>query len=642
MATRLHSSRVEGRTTRGALASRIAAACLLWAGASTLSSAQTLEANLVPADPAATQLFGQSVALDGDVAVVGAAGAASNTGAAYVFRRTLSVWAQELKLQPGDLTTSDLFGASVALNGDLLAVGAPDALDLFGGSPRGPGAVYVFRDTGGTWPQQEKLLAGDGSNFDQLGASVAVQGDLLVAGAPGDQPSGDGAPNGGAGAAYVFRFDGLAWTQEAKLVATPTVNGDRLGASVALDGDVIAVGRPGYDSGSTDRGAVLVFRYAAGLWSFEAQLTAGDPANGDSFGSSVTVDGNLIAVGAPKDNQGFSDTGAVYVFRFNGSSWVQEAKQVAIDAIAQGQLGASVSLQGSMLLAGAPGALSGDGQGYLFADTGSGWIQYSQLAQPGSRFNGQGAALDDGTALLGSPWTTNGSLLFAGDAYVFDAFEDCNANGLADDVDISTGGSLDCNGNDVPDACDIAGGFSLDCNENGVPDECEPDCNGNDIPDDCDIAGGFSEDCDENGVPDECDPDLNRNGIPDACEGVWTDVGHALAGVSGDPLLEGEGTMIVGESVTITLSNARPNSQTAIFVGLAAINLPFKGGVFVPAPTLAIFGLPTGPAGLLPLTAHWPPGLPPSFTLHFQHWIVDPAAVAGFSASNGLSATTPP
>ena len=349
---------------RGALASRLAVAGVLFAGAlAARANAQTLEATFDPADPAAAQLFGQSVALDGDVAVVGAAGAASNAGAAYVFRRTLSVWAQELKLQPGDLASSDLFGASTALDGDLLAVGAPNALDGFGGSPRGPGAVYVFRDTAGTWPQQDKLLAADASNFDQLGASVAAQGSVIVAGAPGDQPTGDGAPNGGAGAAYVFRFDGVSWAQEAKLVSAPGANGDRLGQSVALDGTVIAVGEPGYDNVSTDRGAVLVFRYTAGVWNFETRLTATDPANGDNFGAPVAVEGNVIAVGAPKDNQGFSDTGAVYVFRFNGSSWVQEAKKVASDAAAQGQLGASVSLQGSMLLAGAPGALSGAGQG---------------------------------------------------------------------------------------------------------------------------------------------------------------------------------------------------------------------------------------------------------------------------------------
>ena len=79
-----------------------------------------------------------------------------------------------------------------------------------------------------------------------------------------------------------------------------------------------------------------------------------------------------------------------------------------------------------------------------------------------------------------------------------------------------------------------------------------------------------------------------------------------------------------------------------LLIGLSALFAPFKGGVLVPNPSIMIFGLPTGPAGVLPLTAHWPAGLPASFTLYFQHWILDPGGPAGLAASNGLSGTTPP
>jgi hypothetical protein len=605
------ASSVGGRSVRLLLPALVAATSLLAGGAfAARAGAQSLESELLPADPAAAQLFGQSVALQGDLAVVGAAGAASNAGAAYVFRRTLSVWGQELKLAPGDLENADLFGAGTTLEGDLIAVGAPDSLDVFGGGTPGPGAVYVFRDTGGTWPQQAKLVAADAAIFDQLGRSVDTQGDLLVAGAPGDQPTGDGDPAGGQGAAYVFHFDGLAWVQDAKLVAPHGGNGDRLGKSIAIDGEVIAVGSPGYDNPTADVGAVLVFRRSAGVWTFEAKLTALDPAAGDSFGESVAVDGDLIAIGAPKDNQGFSDTGAVYLFRFNGTFWAQETKLVASDAAGNAQLGASVALQVPMLLSGSPGAAGGAGKGYLFAEVGPSWLEASQISQGASLFCGQGAALDGTEVLLGAPWTANGSLLFAGSAYAFEAFTDCNGNALPDDTDIETGLSLDCNGNDVPDECDL--------------------------------ASGFSQDCDGNSVPDECDPDLNGNLIPDACEGTWTDLGNGLAGTTGEPLFEGEGPLIADLSVTLSLSNALPESQSALFIGLSSILAPFKGGVVVPNPDILILGLPTGPLGELVLTAHWPHGLPAAFTLYFQHWILDPAAPAGLSASNGLAGTTPP
>jgi uncharacterized repeat protein (TIGR01451 family) len=102
--------------------------------------------------------------------------------------------------------------------------------------------------------------------------------------------------------------------------------------------------------------------------------------------------------------------------------------------------------------------------------------------------------------------------------------QDCNQNGVPDECDIANQTSQDCNQNGVPDECDIADQTSSDCNQNGVPDECETDCNGNGVPDDCDLTSGTSQDCNTNGVPDECDianqtsQDCNANGLPDECE----------------------------------------------------------------------------------------------------------------------------
>lgn len=119
--------------------------------------------------------------------------------------------------------------------------------------------------------------------------------------------------------------------------------------------------------------------------------------------------------------------------------------------------------------------------------------------------------------------------------------QDCNGNGVLDDVDIAGGTSQDCNGNEIPDECepdcndngqadecDIFQGESADCDENGVPDECElVDCNGNGVLDVCDITAGTSQDCNENGTPDDCEPDCNANSQADACditEGISEDV----------------------------------------------------------------------------------------------------------------------
>lgn len=121
---------------------------------------------------------------------------------------------------------------------------------------------------------------------------------------------------------------------------------------------------------------------------------------------------------------------------------------------------------------------------------------------------------------------------------------------------------------------------------------------------------------------------------------AWYDLGNALAGATGNPVLTGDGTLKGGELVTLTLSNALPASSSALIVGFAQINAPFKGGTLVPSATIIIFGLPTG-VGTQVLSAPWPNGVPSRFSFYFQHWITDPAGPSGFSASNGLQAVTP-
>jgi len=122
----------------------------------------------------------------------------------------------------------------------------------------------------------------------------------------------------------------------------------------------------------------------------------------------------------------------------------------------------------------------------------------------------------------------------------------------------------------------------------------------------------------------------------------WSDLGNALAGTHGDPLLAGTGPLLGNEAVTLSLTNALENAATGLVIGLSQANAAFKGGVLVPAADLVLLGLTTDGAGGLLLAATWPPGVPPGSTFYFQEWVADPAAPVGFSASNGLSGTTPP
>ncbi len=120
----------------------------------------------------------------------------------------------------------------------------------------------------------------------------------------------------------------------------------------------------------------------------------------------------------------------------------------------------------------------------------------------------------------------------------------------------------------------------------------------------------------------------------------WIDLLNALPGTAGvAPVLDGEGTLLDGDPLLLTLTDALPNSSAALIVGFTAIHAPFKGGVLVPDANLVIPGLPTGPLGVFALPATWPSGIPAGFVLYLQAWVTDAGGPLGFSASNGLSGT---
>ncbi|RKY18923.1 MAG: hypothetical protein DRQ55_12065 [Planctomycetota bacterium] len=123
--------------------------------------------------------------------------------------------------------------------------------------------------------------------------------------------------------------------------------------------------------------------------------------------------------------------------------------------------------------------------------------------------------------------------------------------------------------------------------------------------------------------------------------GTWSDLGHALAGALGDPVLTGGGDLLPFSTVNIALSAALPNGSAWLLIGLSALNAPFKAGVLVPSPDMTLGPLAIDGTGSLSMSSFWPAGVPSGFTSYFQYWIPDAAGVQGFAASNGLGATTP-
>ncbi|MCP3905801.1 MAG: hypothetical protein GY715_19410 [Planctomycetes bacterium] len=323
------------------------------------------------------------------------------------------------KVQPAGGAEDDFYGAAVAVGGTVAIIGAPQDDDRAANA----GAVFVYRRESSSWIDGTQLLASDGEVGDFFGFAVAARGDVLIVGAWGCDDRGT---NGGA--AYVFRRDGTDWVEEGKLLAADGLENDQFGRAVGIDGDVAVVGAPGHDAHGADAGAVYVFRFDGAQWLEEAKLpAAGAPAT-EALGGSVAIDGSVIAAGAALDDGAAPDAGAARIFRHDGAGWSAGATLVALDAAGGAQFGWSVALDGDTALVGAntdPGGGARSGAAYVFRFDGGGWGQEAKLtasdAAPDDHL-GHAVALDGGIALLGARWDdANG--YHAGSAYVFRRIE---------------------------------------------------------------------------------------------------------------------------------------------------------------------------------------------------------------------------
>ncbi len=248
-------------------------------------------------------------------------------GAAYVFTRSGSAWIQRAYLQASNADADDRFGASVAISGDYAVVGAPgESGNRAGGqsnnSAPGAGAAYVFLRTGSSWAQQAYLKASDALNYSTFGDAVAIDGDYLAVGAPGAWIDlGGGASISGHGAAYVFQRTASSWIQQARLQPGQHV-ARRAGSAVVLSGEYLVVGAPGGGTFAT-AGAAQLYRRSGSTWTEALTLRPSNPDTGDDFGTSVALSGETVIVGAvgesssatggPSDNSA-NDAGAAYVF----------------------------------------------------------------------------------------------------------------------------------------------------------------------------------------------------------------------------------------------------------------------------------------------------------------------------------------
>ena len=270
-----------------------------------LSQEQKVEAD----DGAAGDGFGESLSLHGDVLVVGSAGHSASgihSGAVYVYRFNGNSWSLETKLRAPVITAGDLFGASVGVYDNLIAVGA--SRDDSSGTDAG--MVYVFRHDGATWLLEQRLIAEDGFDFDLLGSSVDVADSLIIAGAYGNDLRGQK----NAGSAYIWRNDGLQWIQEIRLEADDAAKDDHFGISVALTDSLAVVGSHWDNQKGDFSGSAYVFQNETTGWNQIYKLTASDGDDLDLFGEAVAVSGYTAFIGTPRHDDTATDSGSAYFY----------------------------------------------------------------------------------------------------------------------------------------------------------------------------------------------------------------------------------------------------------------------------------------------------------------------------------------
>jgi PGF-pre-PGF domain-containing protein len=403
-------------------------------------------------DAAASAYFGQSVAISGNTAVIGAYNASVNAknsaGQAYVFTNSGGSWTQTAILNASDAAAGAYFGQSAAISGNTAVIGANGATV---GSNTSAGQVYIFTNSGGTWTQAAILNASDAENSGNFGYSVRISGDgnTAVIGAYGVTVG----TNTSAGQAYIFTNGGGTWTQAAILNASDAEQYGHFGYSVGIseDGNTAVIGAAGATvSLKQYAGKAYVFRNTGGLWSEKPILNASDPDEDAAFGNSVGIsgDGNTAIIGAAGATVGGQySAGQVYIFTNSGGAWTQISILNASDAYGD-RFGNSVAISGdgNTAVIGASWTTVGGkysaGQEYVFTNSGGAWTQISIFnasdAAAGAYFGGS-TAISGNTVVIGSSGATAGGKSRAGKAYVFSLSSPVTSSGSGTDTSGDTG-----------------------------------------------------------------------------------------------------------------------------------------------------------------------------------------------------------
>jgi hypothetical protein len=357
--------------------------------------------------------------------------------------------------------SDDQIGWSVALAGSTAVTGAPE---------RGAGgSAFILRFDGGAWFSQVEVSDSQAGAAAAFGAAVACGPDTIAVGAP------ESTEQVGAGAGRVRIFDraGQVWSTGQALRAPYPDPGDRFGIAVAMDGDLLAVGAPGDDDLEINAGAVYLFKVQGGQFVQVAKVLAPNPTLEDAFGSAVALRNGTLVIGAPRHDALDENAGAAFVYSVSESGQPSFVRAILpLGASAQTNFGHSVASDGTGIAVGGPGrVVNGVVVGGCWFDLdGNGTLD--GVVQPGDvtalGLCGSRVAMSSSSVLAASPSAQVGTAAYSGATLLFDRTRDCDGNGQPDGLDLATGTGADLDGDGVLDACQCAGDLFEDGVVNGI------------------------------------------------------------------------------------------------------------------------------------------------------------------------------
>jgi len=335
------------------------------------------------AAPLAAQSFGNAITVGENQVFVGEPTYEMRSGVVYVFGRDArGNWTQTQRLEPANGESGNRFGIRLAAQDDVLLVSATRA-------DAGTGAVYVYRNNGGTWSESGRLVTDDRSPADSLGSGLAIDGDWIMMGTI--------AQNGARGAAYAFRRQGDSWVQHSKFAPAGLAEGDRFGTTIALEGNNMLITASEAGGGA---GAVYAYGYdaATDAWREMGQLQAPLLDETSGFGSDIALADGFALVGAPGF---FAGAGAALMFGIAEGQWQLATLLIPFETTGGSGFGGSISFDGTTALIGAAGAANGQGRTFAYTLDRENFV-WSAASQFG--------AAEEGRTFFGATVAMNGDL----------------------------------------------------------------------------------------------------------------------------------------------------------------------------------------------------------------------------------------